>query len=107
MSTAHCPGPYTNRHFNRSGSIDIDAGAHKLARIYCRELPGGVCTDEAIAEAEATANLLCAAPDLLEALNYLMEQTIDMDQKYGVELSEGEEDARQKALAAIKKASGL
>jgi hypothetical protein len=45
-----------------------------------------------------------AAPELLEALQYLLEQTVDMDQKYGIGLSEGEEDARAKALAAIAKA---
>ncbi len=55
---------------------------------------------------EADARLIAAAPELLEALNYLLEQTVDMDLKYGIELSEGEEDARNQALAAIAKASG-
>jgi hypothetical protein len=45
-----------------------------------------------------------AATDLLEALHYLLEQTVDSDLKYGVGLTEGEEDARAKALAAIAKA---
>jgi hypothetical protein len=44
-----------------------------------------------------------AATELLEALNYLLEQTVDMDLKYGIGLSEGEEDARAKALAVIAK----
>jgi len=40
------------------------------------------------------------------ALDYLLEQTVDQDLKYGIGLSEGEEDARAKALAAIAKARG-
>lgn len=41
-----------------------------------------------------------------EALDYLLEQTVDQDLKYGITLSEGEEHARAKALAVIAKASG-
>jgi hypothetical protein len=44
------------------------------------------------------------ADELLAALDYLLEQTVDQDLKYGIALSEGEEDAREKALAAIAKA---
>jgi hypothetical protein len=44
--------------------------------------------------------------ELREALHYLLEQTVDMDLKYGIGLSEGEEDARTKALTAIAKACG-
>jgi hypothetical protein len=46
-----------------------------------------------------------AAMELFEALDYLLEQTVDMDLKHGVALTEGEADAREKALAAIAKAS--
>ncbi len=46
-----------------------------------------------------------AAPELLLALDYLLEQTVDMDLKYGIGLSEGEEDARAKALSVIAKAT--
>jgi hypothetical protein len=56
-------------------------------------------------QAEANARLIAGAPDLLEALDYLLEQTVDMDMKYGIALSEGEDDARAKALAAIAKAT--
>lgn len=55
---------------------------------------------------ESEAHLIAAAPDLLAALEYLLEQTIGQDQQYGVELSEGEAIAEQKALAAIAKAKG-
>ena len=54
----------------------------------------------------ANARLIAAAPDLLEALYYLLEQTVDQDLKYGIALSEGEEDARAKALTVIAKATG-
>lgn len=54
---------------------------------------------------DANRRLIAAAPELLEALDYLLEQTVDMDSKYGIGLSEGEEDARAKALAAIEKAT--
>jgi hypothetical protein len=56
---------------------------------------------------DADRRLIAAAPELLEALDYLLEQTVDMDLKYGIGLSEGEEDARTKALAAIAKAMSL
>jgi hypothetical protein len=45
--------------------------------------------------------------ELVEALDYLLEQTVDMDLKYGIELSEGEEDARARALAIIAKVKGI
>jgi hypothetical protein len=53
----------------------------------------------------ANARLIAAAPDLLAALDYLLEQTVDMDLKHGIELTEGETEAREQALAAIKKAT--
>jgi hypothetical protein len=43
---------------------------------------------------------------VLSALDYLLEQTVDQDLKYGIGLSEGEEDARKKALAALELATG-
>lgn len=63
-------------------------------------------TREAILSA-AQDGLNAARTGLLEALDYLLEQTIDQDLKYGIALTEGEKDARQKALAAIAEAKGL
>ena len=54
---------------------------------------------------DANRRLIAAAPDFLDALYYLLEQTVEMDLKYGIGLSEGEEDAQKKALAAIAKAT--
>ncbi|WP_421722391.1 hypothetical protein [Alloalcanivorax xenomutans] len=44
--------------------------------------------------------------DLVDALNYLLEQTVDQDLAHGLELTEGEVDARQRAIRAIEKAGG-
>ncbi|OWK35436.1 hypothetical protein [Fimbriiglobus ruber] len=60
--------------------------------------------------AEATAKMIVHRMNLherlVEALNYLLEQTVDQDLKHGITLSEGEEDARTKALAVIAEAAG-
>lgn len=42
--------------------------------------------------------------ELIEALHVLLQETVDMDLKYGITLSEGEEEARAKALSAIARA---
>ena len=54
---------------------------------------------------KALALLIAQRDDLREALDYLLQQTIDQDLKHGITLTEGEEDARAKALAAIAKAT--
>lgn len=42
---------------------------------------------------------------LFTALHYLLQQTVDMDLNHGVQLTEGESDARTKALAAMEYAA--
>ena len=49
---------------------------------------------------------MAAAPDLLEALDKLLAATVDEDLKYGITLTEAEEEARALALAAIAKTVG-
>ena len=44
--------------------------------------------------------------DLIDALNYLLEQTVDQDLAHGLELTEGEMDARQRAIRVIERAGG-
>lgn len=58
------------------------------------------------AKVERAEELEGVAKELLEALDYLLTQTVDMDLKHGIGLTEGEEEARQKAIAAIAKAKG-
>lgn len=44
--------------------------------------------------------------ELFDALDYLLAQTVDMDLKHGITLTEGEEEARAKSLAIIAKLKG-
>lgn len=43
-------------------------------------------------------------PELLEALDCLLQQTVDRELADGIVLTEGERDARRKSLAAIAQA---
>ena len=94
-------------HFDRDGTEDIaiicDAVGDDLARSRDFWLPEG---DDPVPPTLAAMRVMVVAPKLLEALDYLLTQTVDMDLKYGVTLSEGEEDARVKALSAIAEATG-
>lgn len=94
-------------HFDRDGTEDIaticDAGGDDLARSRDFWLPEA---GEPVPPTLAAMRVMTTAPKLLEALDYLLMQTVDMDLKYGITLSEGEEDARAKALSAIAEATG-
>ena len=56
---------------------------------------------------KSLARLVTQRDDLRKALDYLLQQTVDQDLKCGVMLTEGEEDARAKALDAIAQAEGI
>lgn len=43
---------------------------------------------------------------VLSALDHLLEQTVDQDLKHGITLTEGEAEARKKAIAALADARG-
>lgn len=43
--------------------------------------------------------------ELLESLDYLLRETVDKDLEYGIELTEGEHQARDKALEIIARAT--
>jgi hypothetical protein len=73
-----------------------------IAEIAHADDEGRIASPE---QQDANRRLIAAAPELLVALDYLLEQTVDMDLKYGIGLSEGEQDARAKALTAIAKAT--
>ena len=102
-STRHTPGPW---------DYDIDYivapdpdGRHPdiyIAEIAHSDDEGRIASPQ---QQDANRRLIAAAPELLEALDYLLQQTVDMDLKYGISLSEGEQEARAKALAAIAKAT--
>jgi hypothetical protein len=91
--------------FDRNGTEDFgvicDAKGHDLA--YTSEFwlpePG-----HPVPRVLAAARLMTAGPDLFDALDLLLQETVDMDLKHGIGLSEGERLARKKALKAIKKA---
>lgn len=103
-ATAHTPGPW---------HVEPEQATHGHGLAVCAPSNGWIVatvTPEDGRELDpidhANAHLLAAAPELLAALDYLLEQTVDMDLRYGIGLSEGEEDARHAALAAIAKAHG-
>lgn len=64
---------------------------------------GRIITDD---EPPAPTNRPQIVADLVDALNCLLEQTVDQALAEGIELTEGEMDARQKAIRAIEKAGG-
>ena len=94
-------------HFDRNGTEDIavicNAEMDDLATSREFWLPEG---DDPTPTTLAAFRLMTAAPDLLNALSYLLEQTVQMDLKHGIVLSEGEEDAMRKALLTIASATG-
>ncbi len=86
-------------------AVICDADGDDLAR--SRDLSGSPeGNDPEPTTLAAQGEVMVAAPNLLEALDYLLAQTVDMDLKYGVTLTEGEADARAKALSAIAGATG-
>jgi hypothetical protein len=98
----HTPGPW-----EVSGDRDDSDGLCVVEKATGRLICLVESTLGYAAADEANARLIAAAPDLLEALDYLLQQTVDQDLEYGIGLSEGEEDAQAKALAAIAKATTL
>jgi hypothetical protein len=99
----HTPGPWN---YDMDFIVAPDPGGRHpdiyIAEIAHSDEEGRIACP---GQQDANRRLIAAAPELLEALDYLLEQTVDMDLKYGIGLSEGEEDARAKALAAIAKAT--
>ncbi len=93
-------------HFDRDGTEDIaiisDADGNDLATSRHFWLPK---SDALIPPTLAAMQLMAAAPKLLEALHYLLAETVDMDLKYGITLSEGEGEARRLAMSAIAEAT--
>src|SRR5262245_1097249 len=64
-------------------------------------------TGQAAEKAKSLSQSQNTQGELIAALNYLLEQTVDMDLKYGIVLTEGENEAREQALAAIAHARSV
>jgi hypothetical protein len=107
MTQHHDLGAPWSLHFDRDGTEDIavicDANACDLVTSRPFWLPEG---DDPVPPTLAAVRVMAAAPKLLDALIHLLGETVDMDLKYGIALSEGEQEARTKALAAIAEATG-
>ena len=88
MSEAkHTPGPWQwTQHFDPTRSIYKD-GFGQIARLY----------DSSAGTGKANARLIAAAPDLLDALEFVMNRLVDKHE---------DDIAAQKARAAIAKATG-
>jgi hypothetical protein len=93
-------------HFDRDGTEDIAIilDSDEMVLVTSRHfwLPEG---DDPVPATLAAMWRMVAAPKLLHALKYLLEQTVDMDLKYGITLSEGELEAKTIALAAVTEAT--
>lgn len=59
----------------------------------------------AVYDAGDTA-LIAAAPELLAALAYLLEQTVEQDERHGIALTEGEREAADIARALLARIKG-
>jgi hypothetical protein len=123
-ATPHTPEPW---HYETDYSITTifapDPTGQDPYGTYVAEIDGQDVGRFASREQhEANARRLCAAVnacqgistealergvirELREALDYLLTQTVDQDLKYGIGLTEGEQDARAKALAALARAT--
>lgn len=102
-SNRHTPGDW-----NADGNLIVASDpAGTRPDITIAEVVSGDDEGRAATPRQQAANmrLIAAAPRLLAALDYLLEQTVDMDLTYGIALTEGEADARQQALDAIVEAT--
>lgn len=94
-------------HFDRDGTEDVailcDANGEDLVHSRHFWLPEA---GDPVPPTLAAMRLMLAAPKLLEALAYLLNETVEMDLKHGIALTEGEAEARAEALSAIAAATG-
>lgn len=70
MTTSHTPGPWQHKHLDFLQICDSD-GVNRGCAPICR-VAGGA-NGESRAEARANARLIVAAPELLEALIYAVD----------------------------------
>lgn len=99
----HTPGPWSIRKDEGFANDVMRPNGKILATCYPGVLPNGRSNEAGQGEAEANARLISAAPDLLEALTFLLE-AVEMDVALFPE--QPHKDSRLgKARAAITKAT--
>jgi hypothetical protein len=104
----HTPGPWHVEHYSR-GSCEVRITRPKESKglgpvAYALMDLAGAMTAERISEMKANARLIAAAPDLLDALQKLVDSCADSDgAQYG---TLGTSFVRSIATAAIAKATG-
>ncbi len=107
MNAKHTPGPWQRAdkaHPGRGYGNNIigphgEVVASWNSEVWCPDRRLGAGGAEAHREAEANANLLTAAPDLLETLRWIGRQNPEAYEDFIME-------CRKRALAAIAKAEG-
>jgi hypothetical protein len=106
---AHTPTPWTVSPAIWTGarSIRANGGLLHIGWASCRD-DRDAPQDKAVTQANAAFIVqACNSHEkLIEALDYLLQQTVDMDLSLGFELAKGEKEAREKAIAAIAEARG-
>lgn len=106
MMAEATPGPWT---FDPD-TMDVRHGACQVLRVYAEhDFPCIEDEDREAAKAECLANghLAGASRLLLEALEGLLDATVEADLSHGVVLSNEEREAREKAVSAIATARGV
>ena len=95
MTAKHTPGPWYALRGQRNISIRYKTGDRLLPMVNVASVRGQFPTDCPYGSSEANARLIAAAPELLEALQFVMAA-------FGEQLS----TAFEQAEAAIAKATG-
>jgi hypothetical protein len=103
-ASAYTPGPWTYDWLEQHEPTDI--AAFRIDSTVEWDTVADVFEQDGEGRAGANARLIAAAPELLEALDYLLAQTVDQELAFGIELTEGEKKAHERALSAIAKATG-
>ncbi len=103
----HTAGPWHAGTGNGAGSIFADSGRMRMEQGGTTLYPiASVVTGWSEEENDANSKLIAAAPELLEALNHVLNVLDGIAEDEGLRFTDDDESARQMALAAIAKAKG-
>lgn len=103
VPAAFTPGPWRTDWLGSQHGWILDERSNYIAEIVTDDDCGFVVPQD---QQQANARLIAAAPELLEALDYLLQQTVGQDLAHGIELTEGEQEARRKTLALFDRIHG-